>query len=354
MRKCENAKNAIAVTFTGHFPRKSSVELARGNHTASPFRLLALSWTGTGHTLCPTWPYPHMASDDTDQPKNSNRIEALWIVSIQPFIQKHRFLLAFGIVLTVLFVFTTKWNSAGTISIIIPHETIYLNVGGMIFTTSRKTIFSKGTNQLTSLIEESSKEFPVFIDRNPILFNAILEYLRTGRYFLPPQVSGWPQLINEIEYYGLPSPAEASKSLRPTATALNALAAYQAEMFLNRTSRNIASALKDAVQKAIPLEIRILDTAWQNAFGTPPTPPHFYIQVPFTVTHIFGLRLQRLLSDSIPGFTTDLGTCRNNVAIYGVQGARCDIVIRPVLEMSEFPLPDPNVPKNNRNDWDEF
>lgn len=160
-----------------------------------------------------------MASDDTEQPKVSHRIELLWLVTVQPFLHRNRFplqLLAVGVVVSAIFLIV-KWNSGA--SVIVPRDIIDLNVGGIRFTTSRKTVFSKGPNELTRLIvewENSTKEFPVFIDRNPILFEAILEYLRTGRYFLPPQVSGWPQLINEIEYFGLASPAEATKLLRPT------------------------------------------------------------------------------------------------------------------------------------------
>jgi len=91
---------------------------------------------------------------------------------------------------------------------------VKLNVGGKYFVTSPSTLHSKGDNFLTRLLEHKvSGKVPVlvdeygyiFIDRNGKVFGCILEYLRTGVFEWPPQISR-SSLLRELDFYQIPLP----------------------------------------------------------------------------------------------------------------------------------------------------
>ncbi len=291
-----------------------------------------------------------MASDT--HTSNVSKLEAFWALHVRTFLQQQPVILRFilvGMIFALALVAFVTWPSPAaqikSTAPFKPREIIVLEVGGTEFKTSRKTIFCCGPNLLTKLVDEwenATKEFPIFIDRSPVLFSPILEYLRTGRYFLPPQISGWPQLINEIEYYGLRSPYEHVRPIRTALAAFDNVAVSQAEVFLNRTARRIASALKEATQKSIQVvRLYVWDTQWpSNHLGPLPTLPNLALQAPFPVTRTFCLLIERLLLDTIPSYTTTVGQIsippNPSFCIFSLtqQPTR--------FSTMEFPLSDPN------------
>ena len=87
-------------------------------------------------------------------------------------------------------------------------DLIKLMVGGKKYITTRSTVFSKGDNFLTKMIENSEKERIktrmiddfFFIDRNSKAFEIVLEYLRTGKLFLDTVIS-LEIIKSEFDFY---------------------------------------------------------------------------------------------------------------------------------------------------------
>ena len=79
---------------------------------------------------------------------------------------------------------------------------IYLNVGGIYFTTTRQTLLSRDSffSGLVSHCDENQTEF--FIDRDPTHFRIILNHLR-GSDVLPPESVMLSELYAEADFYCL-------------------------------------------------------------------------------------------------------------------------------------------------------
>ena len=79
-------------------------------------------------------------------------------------------------------------------------ERVYINVGGEIFETYLDTImqlpYFQGKLNLESKID-SSRENPIFIDRDPKIFRHILNFLRDHNYEIPKKH------YSELDYWGL-------------------------------------------------------------------------------------------------------------------------------------------------------
>ncbi|WAQ97867.1 KCNAG-like protein [Mya arenaria] len=85
---------------------------------------------------------------------------------------------------------------------------IKLNIGGVYFLTRHATLKNAPDTRLARLTT-SSKEYisdqnVYFFDRNPELFNYILDYYRTGELHLPKHVCG-ATIRNELEFWQLGS-----------------------------------------------------------------------------------------------------------------------------------------------------
>jgi uncharacterized protein YbaR (Trm112 family) len=84
---------------------------------------------------------------------------------------------------------------------------VRLNVGGKIYQTTSETLFSKGPNffsailnnegSISSTVDETGA---IFVDRNGRLFEAILDYLRTGSLIVPPTMS-LEAILREAAFY---------------------------------------------------------------------------------------------------------------------------------------------------------
>ena len=86
---------------------------------------------------------------------------------------------------------------------------VVFNIGGSRFETLTSTIIQRcGLKWYTNLQELSDGEDDVeefFIDRNPIMFQCILDYCRTGHLHIPHNICG-PYIRQELEFWDI-SPA---------------------------------------------------------------------------------------------------------------------------------------------------
>eukprot|EP01006_Ploeotia_vitrea_P002387 TRINITY_DN107368_c0_g1_i1.p1 TRINITY_DN107368_c0_g1~~TRINITY_DN107368_c0_g1_i1.p1 ORF type:complete len:300 (+),score=76.55 TRINITY_DN107368_c0_g1_i1:86-985(+) len=96
---------------------------------------------------------------------------------------------------------------------------VYLNVGGRAFDVGAATLRADRDNLLYNMVKQhyadgdavrmrTDRDGRLFVDRNPDTFAVILEYLRTGVVFRPPNVSQ-QQLDVEMDYFVLPQKATA-------------------------------------------------------------------------------------------------------------------------------------------------
>jgi len=83
-------------------------------------------------------------------------------------------------------------------------DIVKLNVGGITYMTSRATLLSVPDTRLSGLTHNSKEYVPdfdmYFFDRNPDMFNFVLEFYRTGQLHLPKHVCG-ATIRNELEYW---------------------------------------------------------------------------------------------------------------------------------------------------------
>lgn len=82
-------------------------------------------------------------------------------------------------------------------------DRIKLNVGGKLFETTASTLRSGGPDSLLSLLSDRSQ--PVFIDRDPEIFSALLSLLRSNRLPSTTKRFSNQELIDEASYYGIES-----------------------------------------------------------------------------------------------------------------------------------------------------
>lgn len=83
----------------------------------------------------------------------------------------------------------------------LPHlrsQVVRLNVGGTVYVTTAATLSSRGENFFTALLREHHwttvlEDGSILVDRNGALFGVVLDFLRTGRLVLPPDVD-WYEL----------------------------------------------------------------------------------------------------------------------------------------------------------------
>ncbi|VDI00093.1 Hypothetical predicted protein [Mytilus galloprovincialis] len=94
-----------------------------------------------------------------------------------------------------------------TVNIGISKETVIFNIGGVKFETYRSTLYRQPDSPLANEeflqkhFRSNKKEY--FFDRDPAMFKAILNYLRTGELHMPPYMCG-PAAKLELEFWGIP------------------------------------------------------------------------------------------------------------------------------------------------------
>ncbi|CAJ0591153.1 unnamed protein product [Cylicocyclus nassatus] len=83
---------------------------------------------------------------------------------------------------------------------------VKINVGGTVFETYLSTLTKVNDSVLSAMIaEEMQNGDELFIDRNPLLFAKVLDYLRDEERFVPPpEDDAREALRREAEFYKLP------------------------------------------------------------------------------------------------------------------------------------------------------
>lgn len=84
---------------------------------------------------------------------------------------------------------------------------IHLNIGGVLYTTTKATLVSRGSNFFGPLLDGQFGDLKddtdaYFIDRNGRLFGPILDYLRQGVLNIPTDVK-IEQIVEEAKYYAI-------------------------------------------------------------------------------------------------------------------------------------------------------
>lgn len=86
---------------------------------------------------------------------------------------------------------------------------VYLNVGGKDFATTRDTIemYPRGflaaqLDFMDSQSQTNSKNVPIHVDRDPMLFYHILEFCRTGKLYMPDACT-YDKMRDELDFWGL-------------------------------------------------------------------------------------------------------------------------------------------------------
>lgn len=80
-------------------------------------------------------------------------------------------------------------------------EIVCLNVGGVYFATRRSTLLASDSF-FTGLVRSQPEEHELFIDRDPLHFRHVLNWIR-GVRFLPEDASVLAELTWEADYYSL-------------------------------------------------------------------------------------------------------------------------------------------------------
>ncbi|XP_009590528.1 protein ENDOPLASMIC RETICULUM-ARRESTED PEN3 [Nicotiana tabacum] len=84
-------------------------------------------------------------------------------------------------------------------------DRVKLNVGGKLFETTVSTLRSGGPDSLLSALSNRNSDEPVFIDRDPEIFSALLALLRSNRLPSTAKRFSNQELIDEAVYYGIES-----------------------------------------------------------------------------------------------------------------------------------------------------
>ncbi len=100
---------------------------------------------------------------------------------------------------------------------------IELNVGGINYTTTNKTLLSESNTYFTNRYNYSCNSFDftkdaegrLFIDRDGNLFQFILNFLRDKKVILPNNFADTPRLRNEAEFYKLTEMVKHLENLFP-------------------------------------------------------------------------------------------------------------------------------------------
>eukprot|EP00727_Mastigamoeba_balamuthi_P012064 m51a1_g7480 hypothetical protein (194) ;mRNA; f:209998-210781 len=93
-------------------------------------------------------------------------------------------------------------------------EIVSFNVGGTVFSTTATTLRSRGENYLTRILGHiadgqlavaTDSTGRIFVDRSPVLFSIVLEYLRSGSLNIPDSVPR-RAVLDELRFYSVSGP----------------------------------------------------------------------------------------------------------------------------------------------------
>ena len=94
------------------------------------------------------------------------------------------------------------------------NDIIKLDVGGKLFNTSKQTLMSIENTYFYGLLANSNKfktneEGVFFVDRNPLVFDRVLDFFRTGKLVIKDLTSYMLDMLkDDMDYYCIPLPEE--------------------------------------------------------------------------------------------------------------------------------------------------
>lgn len=104
---------------------------------------------------------------------------------------------------TVYYKFTINLATDFYYQMSAPPDVIIINIGGQIFHTNEKTLTSIPNTYFTNLLSQPPQNGIYFIDRNPSIFEDILDYLRDGEIYLPTEQKMLKKFKREAQFYKL-------------------------------------------------------------------------------------------------------------------------------------------------------
>lgn len=128
-----------------------------------------------------------------------------------------------------------------------PSNVVRLNVGGVLYITTRTTLLEHENSYFTGLLSgrfdvTKLEDGSVFIDRNGALFAPILEFMRTGMLRIPPGTDH-QAVLDEADFYCLNYTTHANKRSRTSPTGSYAMPSQARKAF---------PALLSALQRPLP------------------------------------------------------------------------------------------------------
>jgi len=92
-----------------------------------------------------------------------------------------------------------------------PDDKIIFDIGGVTFKTTISTLKKSEPSVFTSIadgrheIQKNDQGLYVFLDRNPIHFNTLLNYIRSGNIAIPKEFSDQVNLLEEAKFFQIKS-----------------------------------------------------------------------------------------------------------------------------------------------------
>ncbi|KAJ7344238.1 hypothetical protein JRQ81_000188 [Phrynocephalus forsythii] len=151
-------------------------------------------------------------------------------------------------------------------------DVIILNVGGLKFTTWSTTLQRFPESRLAKMLDGNDPAFSflngqIFVDRDGVLFNYILDILRTLQISLPKDFSDYQRLQREADFYELYPLADLLRQehvLKPRREILEIRFLLQETQAFFRVFGSCSKTLGELAERVTVFEEKLLGNNWKN------------------------------------------------------------------------------------------